>query len=267
MEGIGLHGGQQVRLTLKPARAGQGYVFLRTDRDGAPIEVHPRNIVEKMRRTMLQQQGVEVHTVEHVLAALFGLGVDNAIIEVSAPEPPAGDGSALAFMELIDEAGTVELDAERAEYTPRKKIEASAGNASLAMEAGEDGLEIEFELDYGVRHLPRQVVKLRITPEVFRNEIGPARTFCLEEEALALKAAGFGKGASTANTLVVGADGPIDNTLRFADEYARHKVLDLVGDLAVAGLRLNATIRAVRSGHSLNQQLARAIRRQYEEAR
>ena len=267
MTGVSLHEGHDVALTLKPGEAGTGYVLVRTDRGGARIRVHPDNIQEVQRRTLLMENGVEVHTVEHVLAALYGLGVDNCVIELSAPEPPAGDGSSKAFVELVREAGIVELDADRPEFTPTAPIEFSDDKTSIKIEPGTDGLVVNFTLDYGVPFMPRTTVEFAVTPENFEQQIGPARTFCLEKEAQMLQAMGFGKGANTQNTLVVSPDGPLENTLRFDDEYARHKLLDVIGDLAVVGLRLNAKVTAVKSGHSQNQQVAKALRKQYEESR
>ena len=267
LTGTSLHQGHDVTLTLKPAPPDSGLTLIRTDRDGAEVGVHPGNIQEVQRRTLLMQNGVEVHTVEHVLAALYGMGVDNAVIELSAPEPPAGDGSSKAFVEMIRQAGITELNAERAEFSPADTVEVNAGDVSIRVEPNADGLVVNYTLDYGVPFMPRTTVEFAVTRDSFENEIGPARTFCLEQEAKMLQAMGFGKGANTQNTLVVGPEGPMENTLRYADEYARHKLLDVVGDLAVTGLRLNAKVTAVKSGHSQNQQVAKALRKQYEETR
>ena len=222
LTGTSLHEGHDVTLTLKPAPPDSGLTLIRTDRDGAEVGVHPDNIQEVQRRTLLMQNGVEVHTVEHVLAALYGMGVDNAVIELSAPEPPAGDGSSKAFVEMIRQAGITELDAERAEFSPTDTVEVNAGDVSIRVEPNPDGLVVNYTLDYGVPFMPRTTVEFAVTPDSFKNEIGPARTFCLEQEAKMLQAMGFGKGANTQNTLVVGPDGPMENTLRYADEYARH---------------------------------------------
>ena len=168
---------------------------------------------------------------------------------------------------MIRQAGITELNAERAEFSPADTVEVNAGDVSIRVEPNADGLVVNYTLDYGVPFMPRTTVEFAVTRDSFENEIGPARTFCLEQEAKMLQAMGFGKGANTQNTLVVGPDGPMENTLRYADEYARHKLLDVVGDLAVTGLRLNAKVTAVKSGHSQNQQVAKALRKQYEETR
>ncbi|MBX3459949.1 MAG: UDP-3-O-[3-hydroxymyristoyl] N-acetylglucosamine deacetylase [Planctomycetes bacterium] len=266
MTGTSLHEGHPVTLTLKPAPADAGITLVRVDKGGARIAVHPRNIREVQRRTVLAANGAEVHTVEHVLAALYGMGVDNCELELTAPEPPAGDGSSRAFVKMIREAGITQLAADRPAFTPAASIRAGDDKAWVSVEPG-DGLTVEYTLDYGVPFMPISTVRFAVTPETFERDIGPARTFCLEQEAKMLQAMGFGKGANTQNTLVVGPGGPLDNTLRFADEYARHKLLDVIGDLAVTGLRLNATVKAHRSGHSQNQQVAKALREQYDGAR
>lgn len=264
LTGTSLHEGHDVTLTLRPAEAGAGYTVIRADRGGAKIAVHPRNIVEKQRRTMLVENGVEVHTIEHVLAALYGMGIDNAVIEITAPEPPAGDGSALEFVRMIQRAGITQLAVARNRFAPSAPVSIDEGKAAIHARAG-SGLHVEYTLDYGVPFMPRTTVSFDVTPESFATQIGPARTFCLEQEAMALKAMGFGKGANTQNTLVVGPNGPLENKLRFEDEYARHKLLDVIGDLAVTGLRLDAHISADRSGHSQNQKLARALVQQSEQ--
>jgi UDP-3-O-acyl N-acetylglucosamine deacetylase len=263
MTGASLHEGLPVTMTLRPAPAGSGVTLVRTDCGGARVAVHPRNIREVQRRTVLAENSVEIHTVEHVLAALYGMGVDNAVIELSAAEPPAGDGSSLEFVNLIEQAGIAELDAPRAEHRPAS-VRIAEGPASIQVAAGQAALLVSYTLDYGVPFMPRTTVEFTVNARTFRDEIAPARTFCLEAEAKALQAMGFGKGANTNNTLVVGPEGPHDNSLRFPDEYARHKLLDVIGDLAVTGLRLNAVVTAERSGHSQNQKVAKEIRRQYE---
>lgn len=264
--GTGLHEGHAVTVTLRPAAPNAGYTVIRADRGNARIAVHPRNIVEKQRRTLLVENGVEAHTVEHVLAALYGMGVDNADIVLTAPEPPAGDGSALEFIHMIRRAGTSPQEAARRQFTPQQPVDVVETRASIRLRPRAKGLEVEYTLDYGVPFMPRTTVKFAVWPELFAAEIGPARTFCLEQEAQALKAAGFGKGANTHNTLVVGPNGPLENKLRFADEYARHKLLDVIGDLAVTGLHINASIAAEKSGHSQNQKLAKELRARYDNA-
>ncbi|MCC6151824.1 MAG: UDP-3-O-[3-hydroxymyristoyl] N-acetylglucosamine deacetylase [Planctomycetes bacterium] len=273
MTGTSLHEGAAVTLTLKPARAGEGYTFIRTDKAGAKVAAHPDKIIDIKRRTVIKDGEAEVHTIEHVLSALTGLGVDNATIELNAPEPPAGDGSAKAFMDLIDQAGIATLEAEQEVFTPTAPLVFHEGAASISCfpdpkpQTPNPLLSVQYTLDYGVPHLALQRYTGDVTPENYRKNIGPARTFCLEEEARQLQAMGFGKGANTQNTLVWGKTGVMENKLAFPDEFARHKALDIIGDLAVVGVRLNARVVGVASGHSLNQKLAKALRAQYDEAK
>ncbi len=281
LTGTSLHEGAPVTLTLKPAKAGEGYTFIRTDKAGAKVAAHPDKIIDIKRRTVIKDGEAEVHTIEHVLSALTGLGVDNATIELNAAEPPAGDGSAKAFMDLVDQAGIATLEAEAEIFTPTAPLVFTEGNASISctpktaeppkanseLRIQNSELSVQYTLDYGVPHLPLQRYTVDVTPENYRKNIGPARTFCLEEEARQLQAMGFGKGANTQNTLVWGKAGVMENKLAFPDEFARHKALDIIGDLAVTGVRLNARVVGVASGHSLNQKLAKALRAQYDEAK
>lgn len=273
LTGTSLHEGAAVTLTLKPAKAGEGYTFVRTDKAGAAVKAHPSKIIDIKRRTVIKDGEAEVHTIEHVLSALYGLGVDNATIELNAPEPPAGDGSAKAFMDLVDQAGIATLEAEAEVFTPTAPLVFTEGSASISCtpnpqtQAPNPVFAVQYTLDYGVPHLPLQRFSGDASAESYRKNIGPARTFCLEEEARQLQAMGFGKGANTQNTLVWGKNGVMENKLQFPDEFARHKALDIIGDLAVVGVRLHARVVGVASGHSLNQQLAKALRAQYDEAR
>lgn len=264
MTGVGLHEGVDVTMRLCPAPVGHGFVFVRTDRDNARIPAKISHVVEIQRRTLLMHDNTEVHTTEHVLAALYGVGITNAVIELSNAEPPSGDGSALDFVNLIDSAGIETQNADAREFAPAKLIDTTAGDATIRVDAC-DELRIDYTLQYDASEIPDARAAFIITPEVFREHIAPARTFCLEREALALQQAGFGKGANTQNTLVVGADGPIENSLRFDDEYARHKILDIIGDFALIGGRVHAHILAHKSGHSLNQRAAKELVRQTKE--
>lgn len=202
-----------------------------------------------------------VQTVEHVLAALVGLGVTNAVLAIEGQEFPVLDGSAVEFTRRFHEWGFREQDAEAPHFKLREPVFCHSGTAALcALPA--DTFSVAYLLDYGHPKLKAQLVDFQVTAEIFEKEIAPARTFCTSEEAQTLKAAGFGKGADLTNTLVIGADGPVGGTLRFQDECARHKVLDLIGDLGMLGFSLSARIVALRSGHALNRELAECIRKQ-----
>ncbi len=258
LEGIGLHEGKEALMTFHPAEPDTGFVFVRSDLSGAPrIPARPDNLVSRPRRTALKAGDAEIHTCEHALAALFGLGIDNALIELSGIEPPAGDGSAQVFADRIMAVGSCEQDRERHWFKIQESLKLADGEAWVTLEPeSEEASHFEYSFDYDISILKPSKISLQWSPEAFLKEIAAARTFCLEREARLLQAAGLGKGANTQNTLVIGEDGVLENTLRWDDEFARHKLLDLIGDLALAGCRVQGAIKAHRSGHSLNQHLA-----------
>jgi UDP-3-O-[3-hydroxymyristoyl] N-acetylglucosamine deacetylase/3-hydroxyacyl-[acyl-carrier-protein] dehydratase len=258
--GIGLHSGKEARVTLKATEAGTGITFVRVDLENQPeVRAQGANYKARNRQTCLQNGRAEVSTVEHLLATLWALGVDNAIVEMEGEEVPGLDGSAREFATRILEAGTVELKTPRSTYAVKRPIYVREGHSTLVALPGEGGLTVEYHLDYaaenGAPAPTRQTVGFSLSKESFVAEIASARTFVFEHEVDALLEAGFGKGATRENTLVVGANGVQGNTLRCEDELARHKVLDLLGDLAVAGVDLDAHIIATRSGHVLNRKL------------
>jgi len=265
--GIGINTGEDVTVGFKPANVGAGIRFIRVDLPGRPeIPVTPACATSRLRRTALRKGdaaasgGAEVQLVEHALAACFGMQVDNLIIEINGLEMPVGDGSAGIYVDAFDEAGIVEQDKPRREVIVAEPISITAKDASLIALPSEDGLRISYTLDFRPTLQP-QYSSWPITPDTFRNELAPARTFCLEEEIEELRSRGMGKGATYLNTLVIGSEGPIENTLRFEDEPCRHKVLDILGDLCLAGVDINAHIIGVKSGHALNARLAERIRR------
>ncbi|MBI3725835.1 UDP-3-O-[3-hydroxymyristoyl] N-acetylglucosamine deacetylase [bacterium] len=260
-EGTGLHTGATVRVRIKPGPPGTGVVFVRTDLPGAPrIEASVANRIAQPRRTAIACGDAEVHTVEHLLSAAHGLGVDNLEVELDAFEAPGLDGSAIRYVELLGEAGLVEQDAPRREIVLRETITVEGRNgATLTASPNESGLRVSYSLDYPVKSLGKQTVSLDVTSERYAAEVAPARTFCLKAEADLLRMLGLGLGATFQNTLVFDEDGVIENTLRFPDEAARHKLLDLVGDLALLGASVRANVVAVKSGHDLNLELVRKI--------
>ena len=262
--GVGLFSGRPVTMRFVPAEIGTGIVFVRTDLPGHPeVPATADRFGPIERRTTLQADGVVVHTVEHVLACCSGLGVDNLRVETSEAELPVGDGSALTFAEPMWEAGVVELKGPTRHFRVEEPLVLEDGEAHLEVTPGVGPeLWIRYTLDYNGPPLGRQSVSFRLTPEVFLREIAPARSFCLEAEAMDMRARGLGAGATYDNTLVIGADGPIRNAYRYPDEPARHKVLDLLGDLALLGRRLRGEIRGLRSGHALNAKLVKELSRQ-----
>ncbi len=270
--GIGLHSGREAVLHIEPAEPDTGVTFVRTDLEGAPrIAAQAENLRDERRRTALVgERGADVHTVEHFLACCTALGVDNLVVKISGPECPGLDGSAREFLAVLEDLEPEEQDAERPTVQVPHPVAVEAGNgASLVAFPASDGLTVSYTLDYGHSYLDTQHFSVRVDADTFKNEVAGARTFCLESEAEALRAANLGLGASYENTLVVGEEGVIDNTLRWPDEFARHKTLDLLGDLFLLGADLNAHVVAYRSGHAANLDLVKALRseaRRAEEA-
>ncbi len=264
--GIGLHTGSQSRVTLKPAESDTGIIFVRKDLPDFPrIKACVENMVpaEKLpRRTSVEKGQACVQTVEHLMAALSGLGVGNLYVEVDSNELPGLDGSSRSFVDLISQAGIKELAKEQEAFTLKEPITIEEGGASIVIEPA-DEFKISYTLDYA-KSLPKtEFIGLTITPESFKKEIAPARTFCLESESAELKRQGLGLGANYENTLVLDKAGQvIKNKVRFPDEAVRHKVLDLMGDLFFLGAPLKAHIKASKSGHSLNLRLVKKLAEQ-----
>ncbi len=264
LEGRGIHSGEPSRLRVLPAPAGSGLRFRRTDLpdlpDG-PVLGREDLVADASEggRSTLRRGEVVVQTVEHVAAAIWGLGLDDALVEIEGIEPPALDGSALPYVEGLQAAGIEETDEERPVLRPPAVLSAAEGGASLASLPSAGGLRISYLLDYPGEPLAQGTLELELTPESFVAELAPARTFCPAAQVEKFLAMGWGRGASSDNTLVLEDGGVRDNQLRFADEPVRHKMLDVVGDLAFAGGELVANLRASRSGHCLNRQLLAKI--------
>jgi UDP-3-O-[3-hydroxymyristoyl] N-acetylglucosamine deacetylase/3-hydroxyacyl-[acyl-carrier-protein] dehydratase len=263
VEGRGLFGGQACRLRFVPAAADSGIVFVRTDIDGAePIPCEPASLAGgEKRRTVLRNQSASVATVEHVLSAVVGMGIDNAAIEMDAEEVPSTDGSPLPFAEALRKAGIVEQDAEQEPFVITEPVAVSEGEATLAALPGPaDRLDIVYHLEYSTPpSIGRQVCAFRLGADDYARELAPARTFLVEEEARVFQAQGIGRHLRAGDILVMGEKGAVGSELRFPDEPARHKVCDLLGDLALLGRPLRGRIVASRSGHELNHALARRL--------
>lgn len=264
--GVGLHSGTPVRLTLRPAPADTGVVFVRTDVKGSDnrITVSPGAVVETRLHTEISNAaGVRVVTIEHLMAALAGLGVDNAVVELDGPELPIMDGSAEPFAELIDLAGLRAQSAPRRSIEILQRIEVVDGEKSAALSPaslGASGLEMEVEIAFASPAIGRQRFSLAVTPQSFRRELAPARTFGFVQDVQALRAGGLALGGGLENAVVVDGGRVLNpHGLRFADEFVRHKALDLLGDLYVLGLPILGRLEAVRPGHALNNALARAL--------
>ncbi|MEW6047528.1 MAG: UDP-3-O-acyl-N-acetylglucosamine deacetylase [Bacillota bacterium] len=257
LEGVGLHTGGRCRVRLLPAPVDSGLQLVRTDL-GRPvaIPVSVRSRLPGARTTALGTPEASVMTVEHVLAALSGLGVDNARIEVEGPEAPVLDGSALPYVEAIERAGVVaQARARRVRRLPRAVWVGDPERFMVAMPWPELRISFAFISDHP--GLGDQFVEITVTPESFRGEIAPARTVAFAGEVERLQERGLGLGGSLDNVLLIGEDGPV-NTPRFPDEVARHKILDVVGDLALAG-PLCARVVAVRGGHELTARLVQKM--------
>jgi len=258
--GIGIHLGVESRLTFKPAEPNSGPVFVRTDLPDSPRIT--ANVTSTMngvvRRTSVGSQEVNIHTIEHVMAALAGLKIDNVTIEINAPEPPAMDGSALPFVDVLRGAGIVEQDAPRQELQITETISVKNGDSELTLIPGDS-----CRMTYSFKSQPpvsiTQLASIEVNEDTFTNEIAPARTFCFQYEVEALQSQGLGQGGGPDNVVIIDDDGTPDHSLRLEDEMARHKILDLIGDLYLLGSIPRAHIIAHRSGHDLNTKLIQKI--------
>jgi UDP-3-O-[3-hydroxymyristoyl] N-acetylglucosamine deacetylase len=262
LEGVGFITGARVRVRFRPSPIDTGRVFRRTDQAlAAAIPARADCVSGTDRRTTLGPPASGVTLVEHLLAALAGLRIDNCLIELDGPEPPGLDGSADGFVTALAAAGTVNQAALRPIYTPTAPVVVSRDGATIGLHPATDtDLRASYLLDYGVfARIPRQTYTLEVRPGEFAREVAPCRTFVTAAEADALRAQGIGKHLTPADLVVFGDRGPIHNRLRFADEPARHKVLDMIGDLALCGFDLAGHLVAYRSGHALNVELARQL--------
>jgi len=262
VRGVGYWSGRDVCVEFRPAPADTGVVFVRHDLPGHPrIPALISYRADIPRRTALCCGEAGVGMIEHIMAALAGMQIDNCEIWVDQPEMPGCDGSALPFVEALDAAGTVSQVAPRASCRVRELLRLGDSNAWIEVRPSPTGqTTYRYELDYGSGNpIGRQSLEVTPSPESFRHELAPSRTFMLEAEARALLAQGLGSRATCGDLLVFGPDGPIDNQLRFPDECVRHKLVDLMGDLALAGCDVIGHFTAYRSGHRLNADLVQAI--------
>jgi UDP-3-O-[3-hydroxymyristoyl] N-acetylglucosamine deacetylase len=258
--GVGVHTGARVSMTLHPADTGTGIVFRRSDRGGATIAADWRNVQESpLCTTLTDREGVSVATVEHLLAALAGAEIDNVVVELDGPEVPVMDGSAEPFLFLIERAGIVEQDAPRRAIKVLKPVRIADENRMAALTPA-SGFSVSFKIDFPDEVVKRQDISLSLDAESFRTEIARARTFGFLEDVERLRAAGLARGGSLDNAVVVSGTKVLNQDgLRYADEFVRHKVLDAVGDLYLAGGPIVGHFRGVRSGHALNRRLLEAL--------
>jgi UDP-3-O-[3-hydroxymyristoyl] N-acetylglucosamine deacetylase len=263
--GIGLHSGRRVQMALRPAAANHGIVFRRTDL-GRDIPARFDWVADTRLATVLADPAdpsIRVGTVEHVMAALSGCGIDNALIEIDGPEVPVLDGSAAHLVFLIDCAGVVAQEAPRRTIDVRRPVRVSDRNAFAELRParpGRAGLHLAMSIVFAAPAIGRQELSVQLTPESFRRELSRARTFALAEDIDRLRAAGMARGGSLDNAVVVDAARVLNpGGLRMEDEFVRHKLLDAVGDLALAGAPLRGSFVAHRSGHGLNNRLLHAL--------
>lgn len=259
--GIGVHTGCSVTLSFLPAKEGTGLVFERTDLPGRPqVPAHVEYVLDTARSTNIGIGSVRINTVEHVLAALYAFGIDNAIIQVSAGETPIGDGSSWPFVKMVEEAGVVEQEGQKPVFILEKPLYYSAGDIHLVALPAE-----EYRISYTLHYPKSEALKTQytthaITAQSFKNDIAACRTFALYDEISHLMDRGLIRGGSLENAVVIKDDVIFSKEgLKFPDEMARHKVLDIVGDLALVGFPFLAHIVAVKSGHQANTAFAKVI--------
>ncbi len=257
--GVGLHSGQSVAMTLLPAAPGSGIVFRRIDA-GAEIAALWGNTVDAALCTVLSnREGIEVKTVEHLMAALAGSGIDNAIVEIDGPEVPAMDGSAAPFVALIERAGSIGQETPRRAIKVLKPIEIASHGASAAL-LPDHGFSMSFEIDFDNPLIRNQDLVMAIEPGTFKAELSRARTFGLLDDVERLRQAGLARGGSLDNAIVISGNRVLnDGGLRFADEFVRHKLLDAFGDLYLAGGPIVGHFRGRRSGHAHTRLLLAAL--------
>ena len=262
--GIGVHSGWPVTATLYPAASDTGVVFVRCGANGEKdreLAANFRSVTATEFATVLgDKSGPAISTTEHVLAALYGLGIDNAIVEVDGPEIPIMDGSALAFVEAIDRAGSVATPAPRRYIKVLKPVRVNGNGCYGELRPHARGLHIETEIEFDHPLIGRQKFALDVEPHLFRRELARARTFGFMRDVTKLWNAGYALGASFENTVVIAEDRVLNTDgVRFPDEFVRHKAVDAIGDLALAGAPLIGAYRSVRGGHKLNHAVVTAL--------
>jgi UDP-3-O-[3-hydroxymyristoyl] N-acetylglucosamine deacetylase len=253
-QGVGLHTGVQSNVRLVPAPADTGIVFRRSDLDFFCIEAHGQNVARVSYATSLMKQGVLLSTTEHLLAAIYSCGIDNVFIDIDAIEVPILDGSAEPFMQLLDRAGIRKLRRKRRYLKILKPVEVVEDGRRIGIYPS-DEFRVRCYVDFAHPLVGQQEVDMVVNAESFRQVLSRARTFCFETDIEPLRAMGLIRGGSLDNAIVLTSNGMMNGPLRYADEFGRHKALDLIGDLALAGLPLLGRVEARKAGHSLHTQL------------
>ena len=253
-EGVELHTGVHGRIRLVPAPADTGIVFRRVDLDNFPIEAEGHNVARVSYATSLMKQGVLLSTTEHLLAAVYSCGVDNIFIDIDSIEVPILDGSAEPFMQMLEHAGLRKLRRKRRYLKVLKPLEVAEGERRIGIYPA-DEFRVRCYVDFAHPLVGQQELEMVVSPETFRHLLARARTFCFERDIEPLRSMGLIRGGSLENAIVLTNDGVMNGPLRFPDEFGRHKALDLIGDLALAGLPLLARVEAHKAGHALHTQL------------
>ena len=256
-QGIGIHSGKPVNIAIKPTSTDMGIVFVRTDLNNTQVPVKPAMLANSSRATILNHQNIKIATPEHLLAALYGLGIDNSVIEIDTEEVPIMDGSAMSFVKAIFDIGIEQQTKQKKELIITKPILVKNGDCYLLAEPASK-FKISYILDYPETFIGQQVLALDINTESFIEQIAPARTYGFYNEVKELLENNLAKGGSIDNAVVI-EEHKYRNELRFPDELCRHKILDLIGDLSVVGKAVKGHFIGVKSGHLLNKQMVEAI--------
>lgn len=258
LEGIGLHSGAPVTMTLRPAAPGTGIVFVRTDLGDAEVPAVIGNLARTSYATTLESDGVAVATVEHVLSAAVGMGIDDLRVELDAGEVPILDGSAAPVVRLLEQVGLDRSEVPRQVMRIRQPVTIREGDKSISIAPGR-GLRVRYSISFDHPAIGDSRRQFLLRRRNYIREIAPARTFCRLAEVEALREAGLARGGSLENALVVDGEGLMNGPLRYRDEFVRHKILDLLGDLALLGVPVEGVIRARRAGHALHTRLVQEL--------
>ncbi|HSR67657.1 MAG TPA: UDP-3-O-acyl-N-acetylglucosamine deacetylase [Acidobacteriota bacterium] len=260
VRGVGLHTGCQVSITLQPAPADTGIVFRRTDLQGFEIEALRKHVSRVVLATTLMKRGVMLSTVEHLLSALYGQGIDNCYVDIDSLEVPIMDGSARPFVEMLNKAGTRTQESERVYLQVERTLRLQEGDKYIEIRPF-DGFRITYEIDFEHPAIGRQKLDLEVGSETYAREIAFARTFGFYDEVEQLLKSGLVRGGSLENAVVLSKDGIMNGELRAEDEFVRHKVLDLIGDISLCGHPVVGHVVAYKAGHALHTRLATELAR------
>lgn len=259
LSGVALHAGCAATVTISPSPSANGVVFRRSDRGGAEISARYDKVSETRLGTVIAEGEVSIGVIEHLMSALFGAGIDDALISVDGPEPPILDGDALAYLSPIKAVGSKETPGEKRGIKILKQVRAEQAGAACSLNPA-DILSFEFSIEFPTSAIGRQTYAFPFSEDGYAREIAPARTFGFMNELAALNKMNLARGASLANTIAIEGDRVVNRDLmRFPDEFVRHKILDAVGDLALAGAPLIGRFEGMKSGHALNNALLRAL--------